>query len=373
MRVAMLMGDMPWVESWARAAETQCDVIRIRFVARSAGGPWLTRTKSDPPEYAIRLPRRAGPYRVVGRLSDAPLARRFARAIRQIEEEHGRVDVIHAHFYSNARWLPDFQRLVRRPYVVTEHSTGWSGENPDNQITARGFKVALRAYRHAACVIPVSEDLRSTLVSRGVTGRLVVIPNPVDTELFHPTDAPSGNHPPRVVSVSRLAQAKGYPVLVEAVRHLVESGVELELEIVGDGPMRDELERLAGTLPPGVVSFLGSRNQLEVAEILRQADLFATATRVENLPVAVIEALATGLPVVGTDVNGMRELIDSPRVGMLVPRDDASALAAAIAQMLIELPDFDTRSANASHAKTRFSFQAVGNRLSSVYDSVVTN
>ena len=319
MRVAMLMGDTPWVESWARAAETQCEVIRIRFRARASGGPWLARSEQDPREYSIRLPRRAGPYRLIGRLSDLPLAMRFARALHQIEQDHGRVDAVHAHFYSNARWLPEFQRFLRRPYIVTEHSSGWGGENPDNQLTDRGVKIARRTYRYAALVIPVSDNLRRLMVDRGVTANMLVIPNPVDTELFHAPEVPPNNAPPRLIAVSRLARVKNYPVLFEAVRKLADSGLEVHLEVVGDGPLRFELEELIEQSGNHAISLLGARSQSEVASVLRDVDLFVTATRYENLPVSVIEAVVSGLRVVGTDLKGIREVVDTDAMGILVP------------------------------------------------------
>ena len=135
----MLMSDdLPWVESWAKAAATHADVVRIGFRSKTRSGDWLERPSIDSDQYVIRIPQRAGPYRVTGRYSDLPLARRFARALDVIGHEVGAVDVVHADFHSNARWLPLAQRWTKTPYVVTEHSTAWSGENPDNQLTKRG-------------------------------------------------------------------------------------------------------------------------------------------------------------------------------------------------------------------------------------------
>jgi glycosyltransferase involved in cell wall biosynthesis len=369
----MLMGDTPWMETWARAAEQSSEVVRIGFRPRDDDGPWLRRELGESVHYTIKVPPRTGPYRVVGRASDASLVLRFVRALREIERRHGRVDLLHAHFYANARWLPDMQRLVERPFVVTEHSTGWSGENPDNQISPRGRKIATRTYRHAAAVIAVSENLRSMMVAAGVPDdNLVVVPNPVDTTIFRPAAPCPPHEPRRLIAVSRLAEVKNFPVLFAALRQLVDAGVPFTIDVVGDGPARATVERDVASLPFGAARLLGSLPQEEVADHLRGADLFVTATRAENLPVAIIEALATGLPVVATDVNGVRELIDTDELGTLVPRDDPSALADAIRRAVGTTDDPTRRAARAQLAASRYSVQAVGIALATLYGTLRT-
>ena len=390
MRVVMLMGTEPWMESWARAASTHADVVRVSFRSRADGGKWLERvdgdaaeswpeagtternrpSRGDAPHYSIRVPLAFGRYRMTGRYSDLPLARRFVRALREIERDQGPVDVVHAHFYTNARWLPLAHRWCTTPYVVTEHSTGWSGRNPDNQVTARGFAIARRTYEHAARVIPVSEDLQRNIEQRGITARFTVIPNPSDAEVFAPEPvAPRVDGPARLVTVSRLAPVKGHADLLTAVRTVEEGGRPVQLDIVGNGPSRPDIERriAADGLADRVV-LTGRLAPTEIAARLRSSDVYVMASHDENLPVSVIEALLTGIPVVATDVGGVRELVTE---GMqLVPSHDPAAIAAALSRTLAALPDPETRVRRGELARTRYSYDAVGTRLAEVYSTL---
>ena len=370
MRVVMLLGSEPWMEGWARAASTHADVVRVSFRSRRDGGAWLERIDGDAPHYSIQVPLALGRYRLTGRYSDLPLARRFARALREIEREQGPVDVIHAHFYTNARWLPLARRWCSTPYVVTEHSTGWSGRNPDNQVKARGFTIARRTYDEAARVIPVSHDLQRNIEQRGIEARFTVIPNPSDAEVFAPEPVtPRRGGTARLVTVSRLAPVKGHADLLVALQTVVEHGHDAHLEIVGDGPSRPDIEqRIADDGLGDRVVLTGRLTPSEIAGHLRDRDVFVMASHDENLPVSVIEALLVGIPVVATDVGGVRELVTE---GMqLVPSHDPAAIADAVIRALAELPDAETRSERGERARALYSYDAVGSRLFEVYSTL---
>jgi glycosyltransferase involved in cell wall biosynthesis len=287
--------------------------------------------------------------------------------MREIEREQGDVDVIHAHFYANARWLPLAHRWCSIPYVVTEHSTGWSGRNPDNQITARGFAIARRTYSQAAMVIPVSHDLQRSIEQRDIHARFTVIPNPVNSAVFAPhPSARQHTSSARLVTVSRLAPVKGHADLLAAVRTFVESGRAVHLDIVGDGPSRPEIERqIAECRLEEHVTLTGRLSPPEIAKLLQDSDVFVMASHDENLPVSVIEAVLVGIPVVATDVGGVHELLTE---GMrLVPPRNPRAMVDAIAAALADLPTQEERVRRGERVRALYSFEAIGARLSEVY------
>ena len=272
-------------------------------------------------------------------------------------------DIVHAHFFLSA--LPCL--LTRaRPLVVTEH---WSVFLPEDPSSLSPFqrRAAHLAFARADAVVAVSEALRRGMQAHGVTRPIRVVPNPVDITTFAPDDAPRNG---RLLAVGLLYDAKGYEHLLEAVAVLRQRGVDVALDIVGDGPRRDTYETLARTLGvAGRVQFHGTLAREEIAALMRTASLFVLASRYDNNPVALIEAMASGLPVVATAVGGVPELVDDG-VGRLVPAGDSAALADGIADVLTSLDQFD-RGAIARTTAQRYGRAGVGRQLVEIYEDVL--
>ena len=157
------------------------------------------------------------------------------------------------------------------------------------------------------------------------------IMNPV---AIPPTAPDDRRVPGRIVSLGRLGERKGSKVLVAAVALLADRGVDASLVLAGDGD-REEVEREAERL--GVADRVEIRSWIEpreVAELLDSAAVFALPSREEGLPVALLEAMAHGLPVVVTPVGGIPDLVRDPDHGRLVSPDDPEGLAAALGELL---------------------------------------
>ena len=251
-------------------------------------------------------------------------------------------------------------RALSVPAIVTEH---WSVFLPDDpmQLTPSLRRGAAFAFRNADALLPVSEALRKGIEAQGLRSRSVrVVPNAVDTRLFAPgRDVRNG----RLLAVGLLYEAKAYDVLLHAVATL-----DVGLDIVGDGPLRAELEALARSL--GVldrVTFHGLLPKPEVAQLMREAELFVLASHYENNPCSLIEALASGLPVVATAVGGVPELVTEAN-GRLAQPGDAESLAAQVRAALDGAYDRAAISADARH---RYGAETVGGMLADVYASVL--
>jgi glycosyltransferase involved in cell wall biosynthesis len=128
----------------------------------------------------------------------------------------------------------------------------------------------------------------------------------------------------------RLARVKGVPILFDAISQLRDTFPNMSLTLVGDGPDRTELEALARDMALENITFLGYRNQSEVAELLQQADVFVLPSFAEGVPVVLMEAMASGVPVVATRIAGIPELVDHGKTGFLVPPGDVASLTKAI-------------------------------------------
>jgi glycosyltransferase involved in cell wall biosynthesis len=272
-------------------------------------------------------------------------------------------DVLHAHFFLAGIPAVPLARAHRLPLVVTEQWSVFLPEDP-MQLGATLRAGASFAYRNADLVLPVSNALERGIRAAGLSARrFEVLPNVVDTSLFSP-DGTSRNG--RLLAVGLLYEAKGVDVLLEAISHLP----DVALDLVGDGPRREEYVALAHTL--GVadrVVFHGLLPKSDVAEMMRRAELFVLASRYDNNPCVVIEAMASGLPAVATAVGGIPELIDDSN-GRLAAPNDPGSLAAEIRSALAAIETYD-RVAIAQAAAERYGLATVGARLAGIYASVV--
>jgi glycosyltransferase involved in cell wall biosynthesis len=283
-------------------------------------------------------------------------------AWRRLRREGWRPDVVHAHVFEAAPPALALGRLSRAPVAITEHYTGFQR----GLVTGYDRLLARFSFNRADLVAAVSEELAARLRTLAPRARVVVAPNAVDTRQFEPPPAPrTPTDRARLLNVGDLAEKKGQRVLVEALAALPGA----TLEIVGEGPEREPLERLAREL--GVddrVTLLGAQPPARVAELMRAADLFVLPSFHENLPVVLIEAQASGLPAVASSVGGVPELVDHA-AGLLVPPGDPDALAAAIRRALDGRAGYDPH-ALAQRAADRFGHAAICARWTELYDSI---
>jgi glycosyltransferase involved in cell wall biosynthesis len=136
-----------------------------------------------------------------------------------------------------------------------------------------------------------------------------------------------------LLSVGRLVHEKAYEVLIQAMKIVVAEYPAVFLGIAGDGILRDRLQALIDRLDlGGNVCLLGDRK--DVPALMANADVFIMSSRSEGMPVALLEAMGSGLPVVATRIGGLPEVIAGPSYGILVPPESPGDLAAAILQLV---------------------------------------
>lgn len=198
--------------------------------------------------------------------------------------------------------------------------------------------------RRADGLIAVAPEVRSAILATmpGVPAdKIAVIPNGVDTRRYRrrgereKTRAGLGIAPgERVVAVvATFKEQKGHRYLIEAAAALAPDYPEARYLLIGDGELRADLEqRIAAAGPACQFRLLGLRP--DVPDLLAAADLFVLPSLWEGLPMALVEAMAAGLPVVATDVSGTRGVMVDGETGLLAPPGDAAALARAIGALL---------------------------------------
>ena len=221
------------------------------------------------------------------------------------------------------------------PYVLKAHG---SDINVYLDNTARGEKI-LRACRCARKVIVVSQALKNFIVSRGVdSAQIEVLYNGVDAQLFYPDMNKKKNYQSGVAKkllfVGNLKHDKGVMELLEAFAALTDSAHQLT--IVGDGVMRSEMQRFVHSQGLSErVHFAGSLPHASLPGLMRDADLLVLPSYREGVPNVILEAMASGLPVVATEVGGIPEIVESGVNGFLVPAMNAKGLKDVIEMSLI--------------------------------------
>ena len=288
-------------------------------------------------------------------------------ALQRLRRDGWRPDIVHAHVYSAGPPALILGRLNGAKVVVSEHYTGFQR----GLITGYDRLTARAAFRYADLVAPVSENLARQVQAVEPRERLRVVENVVDTDVFHPAAERRGRTPggpTRLLTVAALAAKKGHADLLQALAEL-RGERAIILDLVGDGELRAELQDRARRLGLAeAVRFHGERPKEEVAELMRRADLFVLPSLFENLPCTLIEAMASGLPSVATEVGGVPDLLDAG-AGILCPPHDPSALAAAISTALNRLGEFDPQGL-ADRAQRRFGYHAFERTWTQIYDEL---
>ncbi len=199
--------------------------------------------------------------------------------------------------------------------------------------------------------------------------RIRVVPNGIDLERFAPAPKPAGN-PPWIVTAGRLVEQKNHRLFLQAAAALHALRPEVRFAIAGSGPLREALELEQKRLGLcGVVEFLGERPDIE--EVLRKATLFWLTSSWEGMPNVVLEAMACGVPVIASDVSGVRELLGETVAGTVVPSREAQAWVEASLPLLDDPRRHGAASAAARQRAGEFSVGRMIERTMQVYDEAV--
>ena len=244
----------------------------------------------------------------------------------------GRADVVHVHS-SKAGFigrLASFLHGRGQSCLFSPHGWSfWAARGLESRFYVRLERMAAHWCR---TIVALSGDERDAgLAERiGRPEQYRVIPNGVRLERFSlPREPVRG----RILMVGRLAPPKRPDLALQALASVRDTIPEAELHLVGDGPLRAGAEALTAQLGlDGAVRFLGTRE--DVPELLATAECALLASDYEGCPLAVVEAMAAGLPVVATDAGGTGELVEPGRTGELGPRGDAQGLAVALGHVL---------------------------------------
>jgi glycosyltransferase involved in cell wall biosynthesis len=255
-------------------------------------------------------------------------------------------DILHAHtilspasFYSAIA-----TRLKKRPFVVTQHDYMYGNVQGVKLFVHKLNNTTLgRITMRRSCAVIGLTSLASKFVQGfgASKAKTVVIPNSVDTNLFHPTqenllESKWGLRRPIILFVGRLAKDKGVDVLLRAFRRLRNVKPEPNLVLVGRGPLENSLREMQTQFGLDTVHFLGRVPNADMPRIYPGGDLLVLPSFYEPFGNVVLEAMATGLPVVGSGIGGMAETIEHGVTGFQVTPGDPVELSNYLSRLLTD-------------------------------------
>ncbi len=282
------------------------------------------------------------------------------------------VRIVHSHMFFASLWSRIAGLRAGVPILITtEH-----GKEPWKkwwQVKLDRF-LSGKTFRHIA----VSEDVRDIRINRdGVSpDRIIMIPNGVP---IPPKNSDSGvrnriraefgieERAPVVGTVGRMIEAKDYPLMLKALGLARQASPELHWLQVGDGPEREKVMNLAEEMGLSAsVSFAGRRS--DVGDLLEAMDIWVMSSIREGLPVALLEAMAAGKTIVGTNVGGIPDAVEHEVSALLVPPQNAEELAGSMVMVLNERSLAENLATAArDRAQRDFGIEAVTRRIEKIY------
>lgn len=313
------------------------------------------------------------PYRPhwVGSLRGVRALFRLAPFLFRLWDVAGRVQLFHVmansgwawHLYAApAIWIAKLRRV---PVVVNYR--GGSAE----EFFARSLFWIRPTMRLADRLVVPSRFLQQVFARFGLTAE--VVPNVIDLSRFAPRPANLGPRAdePHIIVTRNLESIYDIGTAVRALAIVTKTSPSARMTIAGSGPERNKLGELVGALGlSGNVTFTGRLDNDRMGELYQQADLFLNPSLVDNMPISILEALASGVPVVTTDVGGIPFLVEHQKTAILVAPRDADAMARALLDLLND-PARARRLASAGRDSVQqYTWSNVRARLFDVYSGV---
>jgi len=297
------------------------------------------------------------------------------RGLKMIKKEFGRPDLIHVNVLTRLGMIALMYKWISgTPYVITEHWTRYLPHMDNFKGTLRKMITRL-VVRNASAVLPVTENLQKAMESHGLKNQNYrVIPNVVDMNMFDISDAAPERSKKSFIHVSCFEdKQKNISGILRVLKRLSEKRTDWVCQMVGEGIHLEKLISYASELniEEKFVHFHGLKENKELAKMMAEADFQVMFSRFENLPVVILESFACGVPVLSTDVGGIREHINK-ELGLLIPGENEDELFDKINIMLDHHKEYDKVKIR-EYAQDHFSKEVIGARLYDVYSRIIKN
>ncbi len=254
-------------------------------------------------------------------------------------------------------------------FVITEHWTIYQTDNRHriNPLKKRLFNLVTKK---ASRILPVSNQLAKDMQEVGLSGKYQTVPNTIESRVFK-YEAKEKPSTFQLVHISTLIEDHKNPKgILRAYRKLLEERQDVHLSIISDGNLKPSVDYARDIgISESQISFLPTQTPEKIAEILNQSHAFVLFSNYENLPLVIIESFACGLPVISTDVGGIKERFPKG-CGWLIEKGDEEALLKAMQDIISNYNNYKPEELS-KYALENFSYQAVGKAFDKVYHQIL--
>lgn len=296
-------------------------------------------------------------------------AGRFAYRARRVLDAN--LDVLHAHFGPVGRRAARFAQIgACDSFVVSFH--GWGIRQADEH----GEQIYSHLFDRADCILANTQYTRERLVEFGADPDIVRVHHVgIDPDRFRPDDRAHDLDTMTVLTVARLHEAKGLEYGVRAATELSKRlpDIDVRYRIVGDGPLEGELRELIRNHDAdNIVTLCGPMDQTGVIDELHSADVFLLPSREEGFGRVLLEAQASELPIVASNVGGIPEAVSPDDSALLVPPRDTGAMVDRLEQLAHDPSERATiGAAGGSYVRDNFNIEDLNDRLEALYAELV--
>ncbi|AXV40954.1 glycosyltransferase [Methanobacterium sp. BAmetb5] len=284
------------------------------------------------------------------------------KAFRKLLKQGWKPDIINAHVFTAGVPAIILGKIYRIPVLISEHYSGFIKKDLRNIDKCK----AKFSMNNASAILPVSKGLKVSIQNYKIKNKFYIIPNTYDKKIFYPTKIRIKKEKIKMLLVANITPIKGIDYLLKSINYLKLKRNDFQLDIVGDGPSKEEYETMAMDLGLGeIVNFHGQKTNAEVAIYMRNCDFFVQPSLFETFGVVYIEAMGCGKPIIGTKTVGPLEIINE-NVGILIPPKNVNSLVDALNFMLDNYENYSSEDISKFACKN-FSYEPVGKQLNEVY------
>jgi glycosyltransferase involved in cell wall biosynthesis len=294
------------------------------------------------------------------------------KGLKEIRKRYGKIDIIHVHVLTRHGVIALWEKIRRGiPFVVTEHWTRYLASTNTFNGAFRKWMTRIVA-RRASAIMPVTANLRDAMIDCGLKNdNYVVIPNVVDINMFSPDPGKKAGEKAKIIHVSCFDDdQKNITGITRVIKRLAEKRQDFTVDMIGEGIHYKELLEYGEEM--GVkdtyATYFGLKENAELAALMKAADFMIMFSRYENLPVVILESYACGVPVISTDVGGIREHMNK-ELGILLESEDEEGFYQILDKMLDNYRSYDAQKIR-EYAVDHFSNEVIGRQLFDVYTAV---
>ncbi len=280
-------------------------------------------------------------------------------------------DLAHAFFGFPTGWLC-YRKAGKLPYIISLRGSDVPGQHGRLQLDYKILAPAFRAiWKNASALVACSDGLKERAMRFLPSVSIDVIGNGVELDRFFPAEAAEKSEVLRLLTVGRLSVTKRIEMLIDAVEILYRTACKLHFTIVGGGQMERQLRKIVTERELGeVIEITGRMDSEKMPEVYRQNDIFISASMQEGMSNAMLEAMATGLPIVTTRCEGLAELIDGN--GLIVEQDSAEEIAKAVKRLTEDSGLYKKMSTAARKQAEKFDWANVASSYIEKYRKIIT-